>query len=69
MRIMDSFIAKRQEDQNHRRKCQHCPLVVVFVVVVHHVTIGVRISYELHDSSTPECLPRHSLVQSPVTQQ
>lgn len=43
------------------------PVVGVVVVVVHHVTRRVRISYELHDSSMPERVPRHSLLRSAVT--
>lgn len=37
------------------------------MVVVNHVTRGVSISFELHDSSIPERVPRHSQLQSPVT--
>lgn len=59
MYIADNVIAKQ--------KVPTRPLVVAVVVVVHHVTRGVSISYELHDSSIPECVPTDTSPQSAVT--
>lgn len=45
MHIVDNVIAKQTVPT--------CPLVVaVVIIVVHHVTRGVSISYELHDPKT-----------------